>query len=100
MEKPNIKFGIETNFSYLSFFLLVLFSVFLFTEAINLISETYSEKFLSKNDEIIISYLEHHANIVPWHIASKKYGFKVIAADITNRGEININDVIQKINNN
>ena len=69
------------------------------TEAINLISETYSEKFLSKNDEVIISYLEHHANIVPWHIASKKYGFKVIAADITNRGEININDVIQKINN-
>ena len=69
------------------------------TEAINLISETYSEKFLSKNDEIIISYLEHHANIVPWHIASKKYGFKVVPADINNRGEIDVNDVIQKINN-
>ena len=69
------------------------------TEAINLISETYGKKFLSKNDEVIISYLEHHANIVPWHIASKKYGFKVIAADITNRGEIDVNDVIQKINN-
>ena len=46
------------------------------TEGINLVVEKFSEKYLSKNDEIIISYLEHHANIVPWHIASKKYQFK------------------------
>lgn len=68
------------------------------TEAINLVSETYSKKFLSKGDEVIISYLEHHANIVPWHMSSKKYGFNVIAAEITENGEIDVNDIIQKIN--
>ena len=48
------------------------------TEGINLVVEKFSEKYLSKGDEVIISYLEHHANIVPWHIASDKYKFKVI----------------------
>ena len=33
---------------------------------------------LNEGDEVIISYLEHHANIVPWHIAAKKYKFKLI----------------------
>ena len=69
------------------------------TEAINLISETFSQLYLSVGDEIIISYLEHHANIVPWHMASKKYGFKVIAAEITDEGEIDTKDLINKINN-
>jgi cysteine desulfurase/selenocysteine lyase len=68
------------------------------TEAINLVVETYSEKFLSTGDEVIISYLEHHSNIVPWHMASKKYGFKVIAAEITEEGSIDVNDLIIKIN--
>ena len=68
------------------------------TEAINLVVETYSKKFLSTGDEVIISYLEHHSNIVPWHMASKKYGFKVIAAEITEEGSIDVNDLIIKIN--
>ena len=68
------------------------------TEAINLVVETYSEKFLSNGDEVIISYLEHHSNIVPWHMASKKYGFKVIAAEITEEGAIDVKDLIEKIN--
>jgi len=67
------------------------------TESINLVVETYSRKFLNSGDEVIISYLEHHANIVPWHIASKKYGFKVIAAEINNDGSININDLVDKV---
>ena len=48
------------------------------TEGINLVVEKFSEKYLGEGDEVIISYLEHHANIVPWHIAAKKYKFKVI----------------------
>ena len=69
------------------------------TEAINLVVETYSKKFLSTGDEVIISYLEHHSNIVPWHMASKKYGFKVIAAEITEEGSIDVIDLIEKISN-
>ena len=68
------------------------------TEAINLVVSTYSENFLSKGDEIIISHLEHHSNIVPWHIASAKYGFKVVIAEILNDGSVDIQDVIKKIN--
>ena len=41
------------------------------TEGINLVVEKFSEKYLSEGDEVIISYLEHHANIVPWHMAAK-----------------------------
>ncbi len=68
------------------------------TEAINLVVSCFSEKFLNKNDEVIISYLEHHANIVPWHIAAKKIGFKVIAAEITKEGTIDLDDLKNKIN--
>jgi len=68
------------------------------TEGINLVVEKFSEKYLSKGDEVLISYLEHHANIVPWHIAAKKYDFKVVAVNLTNKGEINYNDLIEKIN--
>ncbi len=69
------------------------------TEAINLVSSCFSEKFLSKDDEVIISYLEHHANIVPWHIAAKKYGFKIIAINLDKENNIDINDLEKKINN-
>ena len=68
------------------------------TEAINLVVDTFSHDFLTSGDEVIISYLEHHANIVPWHIASKKYGFKVIAADILEDGSIDIENLLKKIN--
>ena len=68
------------------------------TEAINLVVSCFSEKFLNKNDEVIISYLEHHANIVPWHIAAKKIGFKVIATEITKEGTIDLDDLKNKIN--
>ena len=70
------------------------------TEAINLVAETYSKKFLSSGDEVLISYLEHHANIVPWQMAAIKYGFKVVAADISKNGSLNIDDLINKINSN
>ena len=70
------------------------------TEAINLVAETYSKKFISSGDEVLISYLEHHANIVPWQMAAIKYGFKVVAADISKNGSLNIDDLINKINSN
>ena len=68
------------------------------TEGINLVCSCFSEKFLSKDDEVIISYLEHHANIVPWHMAAKKYGFKVIPVDLDKDNNIDINDLEKKIN--
>jgi len=68
------------------------------TEGINLVVEKFSEKYLTQGDEVIISYLEHHANIVPWHIAAAKYKFKVVPVELTKKGEIDYNDFKSKIN--
>ena len=68
------------------------------TEGINLVVEKFSEKYLSEGDEVIISYLEHHANIVPWHMAAKKIKFKIVAAELTKKGEIDYSDLLDKIN--
>ena len=53
------------------------------TEAINLVAQTWGRKHLREGDEIIISHLEHHANIVPWHLLCSESGavLKVIPVD-------------------
>ena len=68
------------------------------TEGINLVVEKFGEKYLSEGDEVLISYLEHHANIVPWHIAAKKYKFKIVPIKLNELGEIDYNDFNNKIN--
>ncbi|MFA4979764.1 MAG: aminotransferase class V-fold PLP-dependent enzyme, partial [Sphingobacterium sp.] len=47
------------------------------TESINLVANSWGDQHLGPDDEIIISYLEHHANIVPWQQLSQKKGFKI-----------------------
>ena len=44
------------------------------TEGVNLVAQTYGRKFLQPGDEILLSTLEHHANIVPWQIIAKEKG--------------------------
>ena len=66
------------------------------TEGINLISSCMSEDYFNDGDEIIISYLEHHANIIPWHISNKK--IKINPISLNEKGEINYDDLKQKIN--
>lgn len=68
------------------------------TEAINLVANCFSEKYLSNDDEILLSYLEHHANIVPWQLAAKKKGFKIITVNINQNGQLDYDDLIEKIN--
>lgn len=60
------------------------------TEAINLVAHSFGKKFLQPGDEIIISTLEHHANIVPWQIACENFGavLKVIPAQ--DNGELDL----------
>ena len=68
------------------------------TEGINLVVEKFSEKYLTEGDEVIISYLEHHANIVPWHMAAKKYKFKLVPVELNQLGEIDYDDFEKKLN--
>ncbi|MDR2848705.1 MAG: cysteine desulfurase [Bacteroidales bacterium] len=58
------------------------------TEGVNLIAQTYGRKFIGEGDEIIISTLEHHANIVPWQLLAKEKNAKLLVIPITDNGDI------------
>jgi cysteine desulfurase / selenocysteine lyase len=62
------------------------------TEAINLVAQTWGRKFLQPGDEIILSTLEHHANIVPWQMISKETGARLRVIPVNDRGEIILED--------
>ena len=66
------------------------------TEGINLISSCMSSSYLNDEDEIILSYLEHHANIIPWHLNNKR--IKIIPLNVNKDGEIAYEDLKDKIN--
>jgi len=58
------------------------------TEAINLVAQTYGRQNIKEGDEIIISTLEHHSNIVPWQILCEQTGAKLKVIPINQRGEL------------
>ena len=59
------------------------------TEAINLVANGLAEK-LKPGDEILLSQMEHHANIVPWQMLAERTGAKVVAIQITPEGELDM----------
>jgi len=60
------------------------------TEAINVVANGFARAILKAGDEIIISQLEHHANIVPWQMASELTGAKLKVVPITPSGELDM----------
>ncbi len=58
------------------------------TESLNLIAYSYGRQFLKKGDEIIISHMEHHSNIVPWQILCQQNGCVLKIIPINDQGEI------------
>ena len=56
------------------------------TEAINLVAASYGGATLKEGDEIILSHLEHHANIVPWQLLRQRIGIEIKVAPIDERG--------------
>ncbi|HUR70982.1 MAG TPA: cysteine desulfurase [Candidatus Limnocylindrales bacterium] len=58
------------------------------TEAINLVAQSYGRTFLKAGDEIIISAMEHHSNIVPWQMLCDQVGAKLRVIPINHDGEI------------
>jgi len=59
------------------------------TEAINLVAYAWGLRNLKKDDEVIVSLMEHHSNIVPWEILSKINGFNVKYAEVNGDGTLN-----------
>jgi cysteine desulfurase/selenocysteine lyase len=58
------------------------------TEAINLVAHTWAEKNLEPGDEIVVTALEHHANIVPWQMLGERRGTKLRVAPIDANGDV------------
>lgn len=58
------------------------------TESMNLVASCFSEAFMQEGDEVIISTLEHHSNIVPWQLAQNRKGIKLRIIPITDEGNI------------
>jgi len=68
------------------------------TEAINLVTQSYGRTFLKAGDEIIISAMEHHSNIVPWQMLCEQVGAKLRVIPINHDGEIVIDEYRRLLN--
>lgn len=60
------------------------------TEAVNLVAASWGGNFLRAGDEIVITELEHHANIVPWQLLAERTGAVLRVAPITDEGEVDL----------
>ena len=62
------------------------------TEGINLVMHGYGRKFIGKDDEIILTTLEHHSNIVPWQMLAEEKGAKIRVVPINDAGELLVDE--------
>ena len=62
------------------------------TEAINLVAASFGEAFLNEGDEVLITGLEHHSNIVPWQLLREKKGIVLNVAPVNDVGEVPLED--------
>ena len=60
------------------------------TEAINLVAQSFARPILGPGDKIVISHMEHHANIVPWQIVCEQTGAGLVVAPIDEHGELRL----------
>jgi cysteine desulfurase/selenocysteine lyase len=60
------------------------------TEAINLVAQTFGRTRLTTGDEVLISALEHHSNIVPWQLLAEQVGFRLRVIPMTDSGELRL----------
>jgi cysteine desulfurase / selenocysteine lyase len=68
------------------------------TEAINLVAQSYARPTLQPGDEVLITHLEHHANIVPWQMVCEQTGAKLVVAPIDAQGEVHLDAVVALMN--
>ena len=60
------------------------------TESMNLLASSFAAAFLKEGDEVLISGMEHHSNIVPWQIQAQRYGFTIKVIPVTDLGELDL----------
>ena len=69
------------------------------TDSINLVSQTYGRKLAGKGDEIIISGLEHHSNIVPWQMVCEENGAELKVIPVLENGELDLEEYAKLLSN-
>ena len=69
------------------------------TEAINIAARSWGEENLKENDEILLTIMEHHSNIVPWQLLAAKNKCKIKYVGINDEGELNLDEFRSKLNN-
>jgi cysteine desulfurase / selenocysteine lyase len=62
------------------------------TESINLVAQSWGRTFLEPGDEVLISWMEHHSNIVPWQIVCEQTGARLQVVPIDDRGELRMDE--------
>lgn len=60
------------------------------TESLNLLATSFGEAFMNEGDEVIVSEMEHHSNIVPWQLLAERRGVVVRVIPITDEGELDL----------
>ncbi len=68
------------------------------TEGINLVAHSYSKAFINEGDEIIVSQMEHHSNIIPWQVAAEERGAILRVIPMNERGELIIDEYENLLN--
>jgi cysteine desulfurase / selenocysteine lyase len=68
------------------------------TDSINLVAHSYARTFLAPGDEILITTMEHHSNIVPWQLACASTGAVLRAAPLTPSGEVDLDALLALLN--
>ncbi|HKX28258.1 MAG TPA: aminotransferase class V-fold PLP-dependent enzyme, partial [Blastocatellia bacterium] len=68
------------------------------TEGINLVANSFGRRFVREGDEIVISTLEHHSNIVPWQLLCEQTGAKLRVIPINDAGELLIDQYAEMLN--
>ena len=68
------------------------------TEGVNLVAYSYGRKFIGEGDEIILSQMEHHANIIPWQVLAEEKGAKIRVIPMNERGELIIEEYENLLN--
>ncbi|MGB7207547.1 MAG: cysteine desulfurase [Pyrinomonadaceae bacterium] len=68
------------------------------TEGVNLVAYSYGRKFIGEGDEILVSQMEHHSNIIPWQMIAEEKGARVVMIPINEKGEVIIDEYENLLN--
>tara|TARA_B100000989_G_scaffold223045_1_gene170579 strand:- start:2504 stop:3718 length:1215 start_codon:yes stop_codon:yes gene_type:complete len=69
------------------------------TEAINLVANTFGQKYLNEGDEVLLTELEHHSNYVPWHYLRNSKGVNIKFAEMDENGDVSLDSIEKNITN-